>query len=270
MDMAASAMRVAVVTGANKGIGYQVAHQLIGSSKFDRVVIGCRNKELGAQAARDLGPACEFVPLDLDDASTIDSFAGALGSKYGKLDCLVNNAAIAFKAADPTPFEGQTGPTLRVNFYRTVALTEALLPLLERSESPRLVNVASMSGRLSQLSAPLQQRLSDPALTLGGLRSLVGAFESDVAAGCHAARGWGQSNYGFSKLALIAATKVLARDYPRFRVNCCCPGYCDTDMSSHRGPRPASEGARNAVLCAFQPDDGFTGGFVQDCRLSEW
>ena len=176
---------------------------------------------------------------------------------------LVNNAAIAYKASDPTPFEGQTGPTLRINTYGTLALTDALLPLLREAAAeaaatvakgdhcadngPRLVHVASMAGALRQVSPALRERFASPSLTLGALRGLVGEFEAAVAAGTHRADGWGSSNYGLSKLAVIAATRVHARENPGILANCCCPGYCDTDMTSHGGTRPPAEGARNAV-----------------------
>ena len=86
----------------------------------------------------------------------------------GALDCLVNNAGTAFKGSDPLPFNDQTAPALRTNFYQTLGLTRALLPLLERSTSPRIVNVASMAGRLGKVSPALQRRFSDPQLSLEG------------------------------------------------------------------------------------------------------
>ena len=188
----------------------------------------------------------------------------------GALDCLVNNAGTAFKGSDPLPFNDQTAPALRTNFYQTVELTRALLPLLERSTSPRIVNVASMAGRLGKVSPALQRRFSDSQLSLESLEELVREFEAAVAESAHTQRGWPNSNYAVSKLALIAATKVLARDLPRFRVNACCPGYCDTDMTSHRGTRSADDGAKNAVLCALVPDAGFTGEFVENEAVSTW
>jgi len=85
------------------------------------------------------------------------------------------------------------------------------------------------------------------------------------------ARRWGSSNYGFSKLALIAHTKLVAREETRVRVNCCCPGWCATDMSSHSGPRSPAEGARNAVLLVERRlGDDVSGGFVQDLALGGW
>lgn len=204
----------------------------------------------------------------------MNSFATKLKAEYGgRLDVLVNNAGTAFKGSDPTPFEKQTKPTLDVNFRGTLDLTEALLPLLRDggAEDPRIVNVASMAGRLGQVSPARQKQFSSEALSLTELRGLVDEFAADVAAGAHKQRGWGGSNYGFSKLALIAATKVLAREEPSIKVNCCCPGYCDTDMTSHKGPRPAEEGAKNAVCLITGPREACpTGVFIQDQRPSKW
>jgi len=205
--------------------------------------------------------------------SSVRAFAEAVRERFGRIDVLVNNAAIAFKAADPTPFEQQTKPTLDINFRGTLELTETVLPLLTdyRVDDGRVVNVASMAGKLRQVSAPLQSAFSDLSATLDSVRGLVDRFESDVAAGAHKLRGWSNSNYGMSKLALIAVTKVLARSHPALRVNCCCPGYCDTDMSSHKGPRPPAEGARNALLLVTTPRDQCpSGAFVQNEKESEW
>jgi len=176
-------------------------------------------------------------------------------------------------AAENAGVEGQghDGATPKADVEDPNRVAEALLPLLRASKaSPRLVNVASMAGKLSQLSPALQAKFSSPTLTLPQLRALVAQFEADVAAGRHRANGWSHSNYGMSKLALIAATRVLARELPGVRVNTCCPGYCDTDMSSHRGPRPPAEGARNAVLLATLPDDGPTGTFWRDYKAASW
>jgi len=257
-----------VVTGANKGIGYHTAEQLVKAGGL-RVIAACRDPDRGQQAARHLG--AEFVQLDISDEGSIGAFVQYIASKYGRLDVLVNNAAIAFKGADPTPFQGQTLPTLRTNFWGTVALTDQLLPLLRRGRSPRVVNVASMAGRLGQVSGSLQRRFSSPALTRDELFALVRKFQDDVAAGRHRQEGWGNSNYGLSKLALIAYTLLVAREEGNaMRANACCPGYCDTDMSSHRGPRSPAEGARNATMLALLRDDGPTGAFVRDMQISEW
>jgi len=283
--------RVCVVTGANKGIGYHIAEQLKESGEFGSIILGCRDETQGREAALELGLPCEFIaPLDLSNPSSITSFAAAVEKSKGRLDGLVNNAGFAFKSSDPTPFAEQTGPTLATNYWGTVALTEALLPLLRKptTADPFVVNVASMAGALRQIQgATLQERFTGPNLDLSTLNGLVNKFERDVKEGKHKSEGWGNSNYGFSKLALIAYTKVLAREEtsrgagePRVLVNCCCPGYCDTDMSSHRGTRSAADGARNAVMLALQrnkegsgagPDGApLHGEFFQNYKVSEW
>eukprot|EP00928_Gymnodinium_smaydae_P021378 TRINITY_DN18333_c0_g1_i1.p1 TRINITY_DN18333_c0_g1~~TRINITY_DN18333_c0_g1_i1.p1 ORF type:complete len:292 (+),score=7.58 TRINITY_DN18333_c0_g1_i1:56-877(+) len=266
--------RVAVVTGANKGVGYCIAKQLLDSGQFARVILACRNEELGRKAASELNG--EFALLDLADDGSIDQFAHYMHTAVRRCDCLVNNAAIAFKGADPTPFVQQSGPTLRTNYWGTVALTDKLLPLIRCGDNPQIVNVASMAGKLSQISPPLQQQFTSASLDRGKLNALVSKFQNDVANGTHKANGWGSSNYGFSKLSLIAYTKLLAREESTantgVKVNCCCPGYCKTDMSSHRGPRSPWDGAKNATCIALQGPGlrAISGEFVQDCRVSTW
>ena len=125
----------------------------------------------------------------------------------------MNNAAIAFKGADPTPFEGQTGPTLRTNYKGTVALTERMLPLLEKSANGNLVNIASMAGRLGQVSGERQAQFTSPTLTTGELTKLADEFAADVAAGRHKANGWGNSNCVVPRPSRYAidATSLAAR-----------------------------------------------------------
>lgn len=272
--------RVAVVTGANKGIGYFIALQLGLSGLFEHVILGCRDATRGQAAVDSIqqqlsstasSTKASFLPVEIGNPDSHTRFRQLLEENFGgQLDVLVNNAALAFKGADPTPFEQQTKPTLDVNFRGTVDFTETLLPLLQKGRDPRLVNVASMAGRLKQLSPKLQQQFASPTLTITELRQLVDTFATDVEKGQHAKQGWSNSNYGMSKLAVIAATKVWARDYSgTIAVNCICPGYCSTDMSSHKGPRSAEDGAKNAVLPATMKDPP-TGQFFENMEVSEW
>ncbi|KAJ8614103.1 hypothetical protein CTAYLR_004621 [Chrysophaeum taylorii] len=251
--------RVAVVTGANKGIGFYVAQQLLPTVSV--VVLACRDVSKGEAAARELGSdKIRVEELDISDSESIRKFA----KRQTRVDVLVNNAAMAFKAADPTPFVAQAGPTLKTNFFGTVELTEALKPVL--TEDARIVNVASLTGRLAQVSPERQEQFKNVP-DLGSLEDLVREFQADVEAGCHLSKGWGNSNYGFSKLAVIAYTKLLART--GFKANCCCPGFCRTDMSSHQGTRTAEEGARNAVMLAL-PDCDLNGAYIRDEAVAEW
>lgn len=273
--------RVAVVTGSNKGIGFHIAKQLALCGLFQHIIMACRDTALGEAARESLlstfsatasPPAARLhvESLTVGDANSHTAFATRMEETFGKIDCLVNNAAIAFKNADPTPFAGQTKPTLDVNFRGTVNLTDALLPLLKKGVDARIVNVASMAGRLSQVSPALQKRLSSETLTFAELHEMVNAYEAATRTATHQKLGYSNSNYGMSKLALIAATKIWAREnYPTIKVNCCCPGYCRTDMSSQHGTRDPADGARNAVLPATVADPP-TGAYYANYIVAEW
>ncbi len=268
--------RIAVVTGSNKGIGYFIALQLGCSGLFEHIILACRDQVGSNDAADSIRqhlPPNVFVQsesLTIGDQSSHSSFVQKIEETFGKVDCLVNNAGFAFKGSDPTPFQLQTKPTLDINFRGTVDFTEAMIPLLLRGTDPRIVNVASMAGRLSQVSTSLQAKFNSVDLTMNELRTLVNEFESKVQSGTHQNAGYSNWNYGMSKLALIAATKVLGREYmDKISINCCCPGYCRTDMTGQQGKRDPSDGARNAVIPATMENPP-TGAFFEDYNVSNW
>jgi len=293
--------RVAVVTGANNGIGYFIALQLGLSGLFEHIILGCRDLDRGQAALSSMRPLlpssvkATVLPLTIgnhdshvafreklqallegDSTSTTTDTTADGACNPAKVDVLVNNAAIAFKGSDPTPFAQQTKPTLDINFRGTVDFTEVMFPLLrlaaqQPSGDARIVNVASMAGRLSQIREDLQEQFSCPTLTMPELHTLMDKFENDVQAGVHKAQGWSNSNYGMSKLGIVAANKIWAREEASngISVNCICPGYCSTDMSSHQGTRSAGDGAKNAVLPATMKDPP-TGQFFADMKLREW
>ncbi|GKY93918.1 hypothetical protein MPSEU_000358700 [Mayamaea pseudoterrestris] len=266
--------RVAVVTGGNRGIGYFIALQLAQSQLFTHVLLACRDSKKALDAVRSMQlqvPDVKIVSeqLTLGDIESHERFVKIMKDTFGKCDVLVNNAGMAFKASDPTPFEKQCKPTLDVNFRGTVDFTERMLPLIEKGDDPRIVNVASMAGKLSQLSPELQKKVTSESLTMDELHALVNDFEASVMDGTHREKGFGNSNYGMSKLAVIAATKIWAREHPNISINCCCPGYCKTDMTSNKGGRDPSDGAKNAVIPATMKDPP-TGEFFQDYEVSKW
>mmetsp|Transcript_6232 Transcript_6232/g.9114 ORF Transcript_6232/g.9114 Transcript_6232/m.9114 type:complete len:291 (-) Transcript_6232:203-1075(-) len=276
---ASSLNRVALVTGANKGIGFFIALQLASSGLFHEVILGCRDSSRGERAVQEIQQHLvsastethvSFLPIEVGNKASHCHLRQLLEEKFNRLDVLINNAAFAFKGADNVPFEKQTKPTLDINFRGTVDLTQELLPLLRKGQDARIVNVVSMSGYLQQIkSQQLREQISDPKLTMEQLNSLVNAFEHDVLKGTHVQNGWGSSNYGMSKLALIAATKIWAREDKGIKVNCFCPGYCKTDMSSNRGGRPPSEGAKTGVFLATMTDFP-TGEYYRDMQPCEW
>ena len=215
----------------------------------------------------------EFEKCDISSLASIDEFKTSIESKYDHIDILVNNGAIAFKGSDPTPFEEQAEPTIQTNFFGTLYLTKVMLPLLKLSNSPRVVNVASMAGHLKILKSPeLVASFTDPNLTLEQLEGLMNEFVIDVKSGTHGAKGWPNTCYGMSKLGVIAMSKVLARDEPNVVVNACCPGWCATDMSGHSGPRSSEEGARTPAYLAMLPPSPScpSGLFFKDEAPVEW
>lgn len=265
-----------MVTGSNKGIGYFIALQLGLSGLFQHVLLACRDAGRATTAVESIqsqlsnGVKVSSASVTLGDTESHASFAKHVEDTFGKIDVLVNNAGFAYKGADPTPFKDQCAPTLNINFHGTVDLTQKLLPLVRKGNDPRVVNVASMAGRLGQVSPELQKQFSSSDLTMSGLNKLVDDFAVSVADGTHKEKGWSSSNYGISKLALIAATKIFAREEPSILFYSCCPGYCKTDMTSQRGGRDPADGAKNAVIPATTKDTPPSGSFYSDYDVATW
>lgn len=261
-----------MVTGANQGIGKMVARSLAGNDF--RVILACRNSDAGRATEMEFkaeGLDVKFLQLDIGDSSSITNFVSLLEEECSVVDVLVNNAAIAFKASDPTPFREQAEPSFHVNFFGTCDLTAAMLPLLRKSLSAKIVNVASMAGHLRILNAnPNLKRAYAEVGSLSDLNVLAHAFVDEVKAGSHAAKGYPSSCYGMSKLCLIAFSKIMAKLEPLIQVNCCCPGYVSTSMSSFKGTKTPAEGAITPTLLATLADKSVTGQFWSEGREVEW
>mmetsp|Transcript_46057 Transcript_46057/g.121679 ORF Transcript_46057/g.121679 Transcript_46057/m.121679 type:complete len:316 (-) Transcript_46057:86-1033(-) len=286
----AMVLRVALVTGGNKGVGREIAAK-VGRAEGWKVLIGCRSQVLGEVAARELQAAgcdVEFTRLDLTDSATIESTRACLVARYGRLDALVNNAAVCFNdptlygKVEHTPFERQASITLNTNFHGTLELTRAMLPLLRASRdaadgtktAARIVNVASSAGRLSILkSLAIRERVTDPNLQLEQLEDAMREFVSDVEGGVHAAKGWPNTCYGMSKIGIIAMTRVMAREEDgRIMVNSIDPGYCATDQNNNQGHIPAEVGARIPAGLVLLPSSEFVTGkhIYNDGREIDW
>jgi NAD(P)-dependent dehydrogenase (short-subunit alcohol dehydrogenase family) len=225
---------VALVTGANRGIGREVARQL--AERGYEVLLSARDPEKARLAveevAQQTGGRVHPLELDVADADSIAAAAARVHEQPGRLDVLVNNAGIGadFGVAGTEPDFDAIAETLRTNFYGAYRLTIAVLDLLRASAHPRIVNVSSGMGGVAEMG------------------------------------GW-SPGYRVSKAALNAMTRILSAELrdAGFLVNSACPGFVNTDMGGQFGAKkPVDEGAAGIVWLATLPDDGPTGGFFRD------
>jgi NAD(P)-dependent dehydrogenase (short-subunit alcohol dehydrogenase family) len=225
---------VAVVTGADRGLGHEVTRQL--AEREYVVVLGSRDVAKGERAAARIGRDGVVVrQLDVSDDESVRQAARWTADSLGRVDVLVNNAAILYdtanRATDVSLDVIREG--LETNLFGAWRMAQALLPILLRSPHPRIVNVSSGGGSLA---------------TMGG----------------------GTPAYSVSKASLNALTRLLAGELRgRVLVNSVCPGWVATDMGGPGG-RPVEEGAAGVVWAATLPDDGPSGGFFRDGREVPW
>ncbi|WP_457936631.1 SDR family oxidoreductase [Mesorhizobium sp. 10J20-29] len=242
----ADANRIALVTGANKGIGLEIARQLAQAGVF--VIIGARNAERAMAAVQDLasmGLEAQALAIDLNDHESIAVAADTIGGTHGRLDILVNNAGIVDpQDGPPTASAPQAARRIMdTNFVGTLAVTQAMLPLLRRSSAGRIVNLSSSLGSL--------------------------ALNGDRTSPYYSARLIG---YNASKAALNMLTVQLSeelRETP-IVVNSVSPGFVRTDLTGHTGFMTPEEGAKLPVEYALLGDDAVSGRFVEASGQTPW
>ena len=233
--------RVALVTGANRGIGLETCRQL--GRRGLRVILSARKAEAGEKAAGILqaeGLAVEFRQLDVTDIESIDVCVKSIDRDMGRLDVLVNNAGIMLDSSKrgESIFQADANlvrDTFEVNTLGPLMVTKSLLPLMQRNDYGRIVNVSSGMGQLSEMDG-------------------------------------GYPGYRISKTAINAVTVILARelDGTNIKVNSVCPGWVRTEMGGNNAPRSPEQGAETIVWLATLPDDGPSGGFFRDRKRIDW
>jgi len=265
-------MALAIVTGANKGIGLETCRALARSGNFKTVYLTSRNESLGREALKDIEKSIDGLPcavkyhqLDIADEASIGKFRDYIEANYKHFDVLVQNAGFAYKQAATDPFEVQAKYTLAINFWGTLHMLQSFYPLA--NENARIVNVSSMISQSTmnnftpRFGNPIGRELHsiNTALTLERLTELATQFVADCEQKKNVEVGWPQTSYGVSKLLVNGLTRIYgkkAREEGRgVLVNCCCPGFVKTDMSSHneRATKVPTQGCETSVWLAMLP-----------------
>eukprot|EP01056_Protomagalhaensia_sp_Gyna25_P005162 Protomagalhaensia_sp_Gyna_25__5161@NODE_609_length_3022_cov_136_816628_g471_i0_p2_GENE_NODE_609_length_3022_cov_136_816628_g471_i0NODE_609_length_3022_cov_136_816628_g471_i0_p2_ORF_typecomplete_len282_score50_29adh_short/PF00106_25/7_7e37adh_short_C2/PF13561_6/3_8e25KR/PF08659_10/1_6e08KR/PF08659_10/7_5e02Epimerase/PF01370_21/1_6e063Beta_HSD/PF01073_19/6_8e06Peripla_BP_4/PF13407_6/0_036RmlD_sub_bind/PF04321_17/0_61RmlD_sub_bind/PF04321_17/3_1e02_NODE_609_length_3022_cov_136_816628_g471_i06171462 len=264
---------IAVVTGANKGIGFQIARKLCQHVKNGSVVyVGSRDVERGKQAVADLEKEYPGVPrlleLDVTDEHSVTKAAATLKARHVQVHILALNAGFAFKVADASPPSVQFPRTFAVNYFGVRRCFDHLMPLM--SPTGRVVVTASVSGYMAftRTSSENQQMLKDPAMTVQQLDQMahrlieLSSHEGELEKAGFTTSAYGNSKLLVAKLAQIEAIKSKAK-HPQLLINSCCPGWCKTDMAGYdKPPKTAEEGATTPfILATLPPESTVTGKF---------
>lgn len=239
------AEQVALITGANKGIGFETARQL--GEQGITILVGSRNRHQGEQAASALqatGLKAHTLVIDVTNQSTIDAAVEEVARTFGKLDILVNNAGISLERVPPSQSQMENlRKTFDTNFFGAFAVTKAFLPLIQKAEAGRIVNVSSGLGSLTTVSNPARVEY---ALNVLG--------------------------YTASKAALNALTVTLAKELrtTSVKVNSADPGATATDLNNFRGWQTPEQAAAIIVRLATLPPEGATGQFFEQDGELPW
>ncbi|XP_027104102.2 (+)-neomenthol dehydrogenase isoform X1 [Coffea arabica] len=303
VDDVGSPVRYAVVTGANKGIGLETVRQL--ATAGVTVILTARNENRGKEATSKLHQSglsnVVFHQLDVLETESIKSLAKFIETEFGRLDILVNNAGASgvvvdedgLRALNVDPANWLAGKAVNVvqdvikttyeaaklcldtNYYGVKNVTEALLPLVQRSTSgARIVNISSLRSELKRI--PDDQRRKElgdtDSLTEEKINAILQQFLHDLKHDALEANGWQKMlpAYSISKASLNAYTRVLAKKYPDMCINCVHPGFVKTDINWNTGIMTVEEGAAGPVMLALLPQGGPTGSYFDTTKLAEF
>lgn len=271
--------KYAVVTGSNKGIGFETVKML--ASNGVKVVLTARDEKKGNEAIQKLkqfglSDQVMFHQLDVTDSASITSLVQFFKTQFGRLDILVNNAGVS--GVNPYETVGSTVDwekltqtsdmaenCLRTNYYGVKETTDVFLPLLKLSNSSKIVNVSSQAALLQNIPNQWAKRVFDDIenLTEEKIDEVLKEFIKDFKEGSLENKGWPtiMSAYIISKAAMNSYTRILAKKYPNMCINCVCPGFVKTDINKNTGMLPVDQGAASVVRLALLPDGSPSGLF---------
>ncbi|XP_039133737.1 salutaridine reductase-like [Dioscorea cayenensis subsp. rotundata] len=285
--------RVAVVTGGNKGIGFEIVRQLANNGIM--VLLTARDEKRGTEAVEKLTNSgvsdVLFHQLDVSDPASVLSLAQFIKINFGKLDILVNNAAVSGIELEPDAMDfTQTNgilnkmkyfnsakqtyemakECLNINYYGTKSVTETLIPLLQLSLSPNIVNISALYGQLNFIpNKNIQKELSEvDDQTEVKIDQMLQKFLNDMKENKLEENEWPTqvAAYKVSKVALNTYTRIIARKLNTFSINCVNPGFVRTDMNWNSGISTTEEGATCPVMLALLPN-GSPSGFFYDNNM---
>lgn len=231
---------IAVVTGANRGLGRAAVRQLAAIKNC--LVVACARDPASLEPLRDellhTGHEIACRQLDVTDEASVEGLRDWLARRFGRVDVLINNAGVSIERFQCRLLDLPLGilqRTLNTNLFGALRVTQALVPLMQASTAGRVVNLSSTMGQLDGMSA-------------------------------------GSPAYRISKTALNAVTRILAAELAgsHIKVNAVCPGWCRTELGGPEAPRSAEEGIDTVIWLATLPEDGPSGGFFQDRRPLPW
>jgi len=255
MEITMHDKRVALITGANQGIGLQIAKDL--AAHGFTVLLGSRDLEKGTEAAKSVNGTAHAIQLDVTDQASIAAAAERIRKEFGRLDVLVNNAGIAHAGNPRRPLAeiaksgrasvaslDEVRTVFETNVFGVIAVTQAMLPLLREAPAARIVNVSSGRASLTLTSDPADSRR----------RAMFGV------------------TYSASKTALNAVTVAFALDLEStgIKVNAAAPGFTTTAMNNFEGTRTVEQAAREPVRLALLGPDGLTGAFSSEDGPLPW
>ncbi|KAH0912509.1 hypothetical protein HID58_035830 [Brassica napus] len=290
--------RYAVVTGANRGIGFEICRQL--ASNGIRVVLTSRNEKRGQEAVetlrQEIGVSDQtlvFHQLDVTDPASVTSLVEFVKTQFGKLDILINNAGVGGTITDVETLQAGAGKVgfnweetitenyelakecMNINYYGPKRMSEAFIPLLKLSDSPRIVNVSSFMGQLKNIFNEWAKGVLSDAenLTEERIDEVINKLLEEFKEGKVKTKDWASvmAAYVVSKAGLNGYTRIIAKKHPEIRVNAVCPGFVKTDMNYNTGVLSVEEGASSPVRLALLPHQETTSGcFFYRKQLSEF